>query len=104
MRKRENDALKLLLARVDCVLATTTGAGGRILHHATATYSFDVVVLDEAVQASGVSALTALLREKKVILAGDPFQLAPTIKCAAASEGLRQMLLDWVFANPKLLI
>jgi ATP-dependent RNA/DNA helicase IGHMBP2 len=103
LRKRENDALKRLLVRVDCILATTTGAGGRMLRHATATDPFDVVVVDEAGQASEVSALVAVLRGKKSVLAGDPFQLAPTVKCQAAdSEGLGRTLLDRVFANSRL--
>jgi ATP-dependent RNA/DNA helicase IGHMBP2 len=103
LRTRESDALRRLLMRVDCVLSTTTGAGGRMLHHATAAGPFDVVVVDEAGQATEASALIAILRGRKAVLAGDPFQLAPTVKCRAAEDGgLGRTLLDRVFSRPRL--
>lgn len=104
LRVRESQAIKRLLGSVDVVVATVTGAGSSILRHSTADGEYDVVVLDEAGQASEVSALIALLRGRKAVLVGDPFQLAPTIVCSAAAKGgLGQTLLDRVFSCPDLL-
>lgn len=104
LRVRESQAIKRLLGSVDVVVATVTGAGSSVLRHATADGEYDVVVLDEAGQASEVSALIALLRGRKAVLAGDPFQLSPTIMCSAADKGgLGQTLLDRVFSCRDLL-
>jgi ATP-dependent RNA/DNA helicase IGHMBP2 len=104
LRKREDDALRRLLARVDVVLATTSGAGARILDHATSAASFDVVCVDEAGQALEAACLVALLRGKRAVVAGDPFQLAPTVRTSrsAPGAGCGATILDRVFASHRL--
>jgi superfamily I DNA and/or RNA helicase len=74
-----------IVARARVVLATCAGADHPVLRGLT----FDAVVLDEATQAVDPIALCALLRAPRVILAGDPQQLPPTvIDPAVARAGL----------------
>lgn len=105
LRKRENDALCRLLRRVNVVLATSVGAGSRMLDSATSLAPFDVVCIDEAGQAQEAACLIALLRGKRAVFAGDPFQLPPTIKNAAAeADGLGRTFLDRIFESKRLKI
>jgi len=84
-RKHLERAQEVLLDRARVVAATAAGAASRIL----AGEEFDLVVLDEATQASDPIALVALLRARRAVLAGDPQQLPPTIlDPGAAREGL----------------
>lgn len=56
---------------------------------------FDTVVIDEASQALEAECWNAILRAKKVILAGDHLQLPPTVKSAEAKKlGLDKTILD----------
>ncbi|KAG6888621.1 hypothetical protein C0992_008031 [Termitomyces sp. T32_za158] len=65
-RKREGGVI---------VLATCHSAGGRqLLDH-----DFDVLIIDEATQALEAVCWIPILKAKKLILAGDPLQLPPTI-------------------------
>lgn len=103
LRKRERSAVERLLKRMDIVLSTISGAGARVLDIAQRSLPFDVVVIDEAAQALEAACWIALLRARKAVLAGDPFQLAGTVKSREAEEkGLKNSILDRVFANPGL--
>ncbi|CDF41103.1 unnamed protein product [Chondrus crispus] len=103
LRKRERLAVQRLLARVDVVLSTISGAGARVLDIAEGLKPFDVVVVDEAAQALEAACWVPLLRAKKAVLAGDPYQLAGTVKCAEAeARGLKTSILDRVFSTPEL--
>jgi ATP-dependent RNA/DNA helicase IGHMBP2 len=79
------------LARVRVVCATAAGVdvaalGGEV---------FDLVVLDEATQAVDPVALAALARGRRVVLAGDPQQLPPTVlDPQAAARGLGRTLFE----------
>jgi ATP-dependent RNA/DNA helicase IGHMBP2 len=66
---------RALLANAQVVCATASGASARLLNDSP----FDLVVLDEATQAPDPIALIALLRAGRVVLAGDPEQLPPTV-------------------------
>jgi ATP-dependent RNA/DNA helicase IGHMBP2 len=67
------------------VLATCAGADAQSL----ADRRFATVVIDEATQAPDPLALVAMARGERVILAGDPHQLPPTVvDVAAARAGL----------------
>lgn len=56
---------------------------------------FDVCIIDEAAQALQPACWVAMLKADKVILAGDPFQLPPTVKSPEAMKGgLGRTLLD----------
>ncbi|KAF9515834.1 hypothetical protein BS47DRAFT_1371885 [Hydnum rufescens UP504] len=74
-RKREGIVVKTVMAQAKVVLATCHSAGGRELLNAR----FDVVVIDEATQALEAVCWIPILKANKLILAGDPLQLPPTI-------------------------
>ncbi len=73
------------LDTVPVVLATCAGAGATMLGDRTVP----TVVIDEATQAPDPLALIAMARGERIVLAGDPHQLPPTvIDLAAARAGL----------------
>jgi ATP-dependent RNA/DNA helicase IGHMBP2 len=83
-RALERKAVRSVLdrAQVICVTCATLGSQTGPI----AGEKFDLALLDEATQAVEPIALLAFLRAPKVILAGDPQQLAPTILSREASE------------------
>ncbi|KAH7882939.1 AAA domain-containing protein [Phlebopus sp. FC_14] len=74
-RKREGGIVKAVLGESQIVLATCHSAGGRQLRD----HNFDVVIIDEATQALEAVCWIPIFKAKKLILAGDPMQLPPTI-------------------------
>ncbi|KAG5725196.1 DNA polymerase alpha-associated DNA helicase A [Termitomyces sp. T112] len=74
-RQREGRVVKSVLSESQIVLATCHSAGGRqLLDH-----DFDVLIIDEATQALEAVCWIPIFKAKKLILAGDPMQLPPTI-------------------------
>jgi superfamily I DNA and/or RNA helicase len=64
-------------------------------HYTIRDVKFETVVIDEAGQALEPACWIAILKAEKLIMAGDHFQLAPTIKSeAAARNGLSTTLLE----------
>ncbi|KAG8974846.1 hypothetical protein FRC05_006779 [Tulasnella sp. 425] len=74
-RKREGVVVKSVMSRAKVVLATCHSSGGRQLLNT----QFDVLVIDEATQAMEAVCWIPIFKSKKLILAGDPMQLPPTI-------------------------
>ncbi|KAJ7764583.1 AAA domain-containing protein [Mycena maculata] len=74
-RQREGGVVSAVLAESQVVLATCHSAGGRQLRN----HDFDVVIIDEATQALEAVCWIPILKGKKLILAGDPMQLPPTV-------------------------
>ncbi|KAJ7672544.1 P-loop containing nucleoside triphosphate hydrolase protein [Mycena polygramma] len=74
-RQREGGVVNSVLADSQVVLATCHSAGGRQLRN----HEFDVVIIDEATQALEAVCWVPILKGKKLILAGDPMQLPPTV-------------------------
>ena len=73
------------------VCCTLAGAADELV----ARMQFDWVVMDESGQAMQPAALIAMRRAKKLILAGDPFQLPPVIKSdEAIKKGLEISILE----------
>jgi senataxin len=69
---------------------TTLASAGRTVF-ARLSHGFDVVLIDEAAQASEVAALVPLRHgARRVVLVGDPQQLPATVLSAAARGGLFQ--------------
>jgi DNA polymerase alpha-associated DNA helicase A len=75
-REREGRVVGDLVGGAKVVLATLHGSGGFQLRR----QEFDVVVIDEASQALEAQCWVPLLGARKVVLAGDPCQLPPTVK------------------------
>lgn len=74
-RKREGVVVSRVVNDAKIILATCHGAGGRQLFNR----SFDVVIIDEAAQALEAVCWIPILKASKLILAGDPLQLPPTV-------------------------
>ncbi|KAJ3512339.1 hypothetical protein NLJ89_g3573 [Agrocybe chaxingu] len=74
-RQREGGVVKSVLKESQVVLATCHSSGGRQLFNE----EFDVLIIDEATQALEAVCWIPIFKAKKLILAGDPMQLPPTI-------------------------
>ncbi len=80
-----------LIGKAQVITATLVGAN----HYTVKNLRYETVVIDEAGQALEPACWIPILKAKKVILAGDHFQLPPTIKSlVAAKEGLEVTLLE----------
>jgi ATP-dependent RNA/DNA helicase IGHMBP2 len=72
-----------LVGRAQVIAATLVGAN----HYTVRNLSFHTAVIDEAGQALEPACWIPILKAEKVIMAGDHYQLPPTIKSAAAAQG-----------------
>ncbi len=95
LRERENEIVQHITQQIlgeSVVCTTTSTAGGELLKEE----KFDVVIIDEATQATEPSCLIPLIKAPQVILAGDHKQLPPTIlspKAQALSLSLFERLI-----------
>lgn len=90
-RKVESFAITKSLEQASVITCTLVGSASRYLED----FEFDTVIIDEAGQALEPSTWIPIIRAKKVILAGDPFQLPPTVKTPEAEKmGLGKSLLE----------
>lgn len=91
VEKTEQYIIDDLLGRAQVITATLVGAN----HYTVRNRSYHTVVIDEAGQALEPACWIPILKAQKVILAGDHFQLPPTIKSEeAACNGLNLTLLE----------
>lgn len=82
---------KDLISRAQVITATLVGSN----HYTVSGLKYHTVVIDEAGQALEPACWIPVLKAQKVILAGDPFQLSPTIKSyEAARKGLSATMLE----------
>lgn len=72
-----------LFGEARVVACTLVGAASRVLERK----HFSTLFIDEAAQALEAACWVAILRADRVVLAGDPCQLPPTIKCVEAARG-----------------
>ena len=80
-----------ILSKADVVTATLVGAN----HFSIRNMRFKLAVIDEAGQGIEPACWIPVLKAEKVVLAGDHFQLPPTIKSEeAARNGLQKTLLE----------
>ncbi|KAI0267266.1 P-loop containing nucleoside triphosphate hydrolase protein [Gloeopeniophorella convolvens] len=81
-RQRESGVTRTILRVSQVVLATCHSSGG----HQLRNQDFDVVVIDEATQALEAACWIPIFKAKKLVLAGDPRQLPPTILSSPTSN------------------
>jgi ATP-dependent RNA/DNA helicase IGHMBP2 len=80
-----------LIAKAQVITATLVGSN----HYTVKRLKYHTVVMDEAGQSLEPAAWIPILKAKKLVLAGDHFQLSPTVKSnAAARHGLSVTLLE----------
>lgn len=80
-----------LVSKAQVITATLVGSN----HYTVRNLKFQTVVIDEAGQALEPACWIPVLKAQKLILAGDHFQLSPTIKSSeAARNGLAETLLE----------
>jgi ATP-dependent RNA/DNA helicase IGHMBP2 len=90
-RRTEAQVVELILDDASVLCMTMTGIDSELL----GGRRFDVAVMDEACQSTEPAAWIPLLRCDKVVLAGDPCQLPPTVLSQeAALEGFSISLLE----------
>lgn len=82
-----------VLDKADVITCTLVGANNRYLKDRL----FPICIIDEAAQALEPASWIPILKSDKVVLAGDPFQLPPTVKSEAGRKnGLEHTLLEKV--------
>jgi ATP-dependent RNA/DNA helicase IGHMBP2 len=80
-----------LIAKAQVITATLVGSN----HYTVKKLKYHTVVMDEAGQSLEPAAWIPVLKAQKLILAGDHYQLSPTIKSnVAAKNGLSTTLLE----------
>ncbi|MCE7040472.1 AAA domain-containing protein [Dyadobacter sp. CY312] len=80
-----------IISKTQIITATPVGAN----HYTVRNVKYHTVVIDEAGQALEPACWIPILKGEKLVLAGDHFQLSPTIKSAeAARNGLANTLLE----------
>jgi ATP-dependent RNA/DNA helicase IGHMBP2 len=80
-----------IISKTQVITATPVGAN----HYTVRNVRYQTVVIDEAGQALEPACWIPILKGEKLILAGDHFQLSPTIKSGeAAKGGLANTLLE----------
>jgi ATP-dependent RNA/DNA helicase IGHMBP2 len=79
----EENAIDQILASANVITCTLVGITNKYVQKA----KFETVFIDEAAQALEPATWIPILRARRVILAGDPLQLPPTVKCNEAKKG-----------------
>ncbi|MBM7624039.1 IGHMBP2 family helicase [Sporohalobacter salinus] len=91
MDQLEAEAINDLLSKADVVCTTNSTAGSEVLDD----FSADLLVVDEATQATEPAVLIPLTKAQRVVLAGDHKQLPPTILSEKAKQqGLNHTLFE----------
>ncbi|MEZ4799562.1 MAG: AAA domain-containing protein [Flavobacteriales bacterium] len=90
-RELEKYIVDSTIQSADVITSTLIGSTHEFLRER----KFDVVIIDEAGQALEPGCWVPILKADKVVLAGDPYQLPPTVKSREAEKkGLTTTLLE----------
>ena len=89
-KARANDAVELedyliskILEQAQVITCTLVGSVNRYIKHR----NYSTVIIDEAAQALEPATWIPIIKADKVVLAGDPYQLPPTVKSREAAQG-----------------
>ncbi|KAL0486493.1 hypothetical protein AKO1_012023 [Acrasis kona] len=98
LKEREHKVVRDVIDHSDVVLCTITGADDRYLRDRI----FDWVIIDEAAQCVEAACWIPALKGRRLVLAGDPFQLPPTILSEQAKrKGLEVTLFERLYVKHK---
>ncbi len=90
-RQLEDRTLDHVLDTAEVIVCTLIGAASSLL----SKHEFRTCIIDEAAQALEPATWIPILKANRVVLAGDPFQLPPTVKNREAEKaGLTETLLE----------
>lgn len=90
-RKLEQYILETCVDTAQIITCTLVGAN----HHLLEKKTFSTVFIDEAAQSPEPACWIPIVKADRVVLAGDPYQLPPTVKSQeAAREGLAVTLME----------
>lgn len=90
-RETENYLIDKVIDQAQVVATTLIGS----THYSIRDRNFDVVVIDEAGQGLEPACWVPILKGERVIMAGDPLQLPPTVKSHdALRKGLSKTLIE----------
>lgn len=90
-RQLEDRTLDHILDTTQVVVCTLIGAAANILKN----HEFKTCIIDEAAQALEPATWIPILKANRAVLAGDPFQLPPTVKNREAEKkGFNETLLE----------
>lgn len=90
-RELERYIIDKIIDQADVLACTLIGSTADAIREKR----FDVVIIDEAGQALEPACWVPILKADKVVLAGDPYQLPPTVKSSEADrKGLSKTLLE----------
>ena len=78
----EDRLIDQIMSAADVITCTLVGAAGSLL----SKYDFHTLFIDEAAQALEPATWIPIMKAAKVVLAGDPFQLPPTVKSNKAQK------------------
>lgn len=82
-RAIEEHLIQRCIESAEVITCTLMGANHRMLQNR----EFNTVIIDESAQSPEPACWVAISKANRVILAGDPFQLPPTIKSEEAAKG-----------------
>ncbi|MEO1261385.1 MAG: AAA domain-containing protein [Bacteroidota bacterium] len=82
-KRLEDQLVENIIESAQVITCTLVGA----VHKALGNRTFRTVVIDEAAQGLEPATWIPITRASKVVLAGDPFQLPPTVKSNEARRG-----------------
>jgi len=86
-----------LVQQADVIATTLVGVENRYIEK----MEFNTLVIDEAAQALEPACWIPLCKAKRVIMAGDPYQLPPTVKSRKAEkQGLSKTLMEKLIEQP----
>lgn len=95
-RMLEDYMVEDVLRMAQVIVTTLVGVESRYLEGKT----FKTLIIDEAAQALEAATWIPICRSEKVIMAGDPFQLPPTVKSQEAMKmGLGKTLMEKCMEN-----
>lgn len=83
VEKTEQYIIDDIISKAQVIAATLIGSN----HHTVRNLEYHTVVIDEAGQSIEPACWIPILKARKLIMAGDHFQLPPTIKSASAARG-----------------
>jgi ATP-dependent RNA/DNA helicase IGHMBP2 len=90
-KELEDRLIRSVIQQAKVITCTLTGVQNPYIKQ----IRFKTCIIDEAAQALQGACWMAILKADRIVLAGDPFQLPPTVKnVVAAQNGLSETLLD----------